>query len=597
MQNKIKNEHKYKLICILLYLIIDLSCLLNFLIIYPRYLLFNEKSEEEKIKLNLYKNFAKNIYENINTPLIKNLTLTNNNEGCPDNFNKLIFKNQYYGNFSKIYGNKSICIERLNNSEYTYRNLLKVTDYDIFKNNKRKCGNLAKDSNLFLYVSNQMMCPLNHIEINSLSRAKIFGNYYYQMAPGDIYLTPIYGNNPHNPVITNIEIVNNYKVCVERHKYSKEMPCEFPDNNQCFINDNYEQIYNLEQNDDNYNLNIKNILKWNFPNIENITKLCNKNLKFHIFAIGYINFTEDNLKKFEREFPSNDLNNNPLSKAYRAYKSPKNIDRFLCLISLISLLWSLSHFCIQIMVYLDVKGARKLYIINGLILFLFKLLFYFGIIINYFYFLNKIQKVYLIMVDKARNKILEYYTISRQIFIAKIVFICLQGFLVICIDFIIFIFTYIIKWGQIFKNEDKKYINKPHKKVIIENGNIKASITTESPPPINYNPFIPKGKEINSNDNQFIQESPITISSSMISENSDEIILKFIFKNDIYKSYLVKTEKSEPFENAIQKLKNQYSELKEKNMKIFINDSNIINKKKTINQNSISSVNNIIYIQ
>ena len=596
MPNKIKNEFEYKLIGILLYFFINLSGLSVLLIYYPRNLLFNENTDAEKIKLNLYKNFAKSIYDNINTPLIKNLTLTDDNASCPENFEKLISKNQYYGNFSKFYGNKSICIERFNSNEYSYINLLKIADYDTYKNDKKKCCKLTKDSDYYIYVSNKMMCPLNHIEINSKSRAKYFGNYYYQMAPGDQYLTPIYGNNPHNQAIINIEFINNYKVCLEKYMYSKDIPCEFPDNNECFIKDNYEQIYNLEHYDDDYNLYIKNLIKWNYPNMINITNFCNPTLKLHIFAIGYVSFTNDNYKQFEQEFPSNE--NNPLYKAYKAYKSPKNIDRFFCLISLIILLWSIIHFSLQIMVYINIKGARKVYIINGIVLFIFKLLSYFGIIINNFYFLNKIQKIYITMVDKPRNKILEYYSASRQLFIVKIIFIGLLGFIIISVDFIIYIFTYIMDWGVFFKHEDEKIIKKPEKPITAENGLYKITLIDEYPPPKIKNPFVKEEKEIDLKNREFISKRNNILGSSSFIDYSNEITLKFIFKDDITKSFIIKTEKDKSFNNALQKLKNEYSELKDKKMKVFItSDSNIINKNKTINENQISPNNNTIYIQ
>ena len=97
------------------------------------------------------------------------------------------------------------------------------------------------------------------------------------------------------------------------------------------------------------------------------------------------------------------------------------------------------------MLYLEIKGIRKIYMINGIVLFIFKLLSYFGMIINDFYFLNKIHKVYLIMVDKPRNKIIEYYKYSRELLIVKIVFICLIGFLIICIEYIIYLLNYIFE--------------------------------------------------------------------------------------------------------------------------------------------------------
>ena len=212
--------------------------------------------------------------------------------------------------------------------------------------------------------------------------------------------------------------------------------------------------------DDESKLNAKNLVKWNYPNYKDITQFCNPNLKFYIFAQGYVNFTEITLKEFEEEFPQNDLTNNPLYKAYKAYKSTKNIDRFFCLISIISFIWSLIQFILQMLLYLNKYFIRKIYIINGIFLFVFKLFSFFGIIINYYCFLNQVQKVYLIMVDKPRNEVLKYYSHSRKIFIFKIISICLSGVLLIFIDFTIFVFTYIIKWGVYFRKEET-FTNKP----------------------------------------------------------------------------------------------------------------------------------------
>ena len=95
---------KYKLLGILFYFIFSLAGLSILFIFPPRKLLFTE-SENDKIKQNLFKDFVKITYENINKPLIKNMTLTPENVSCEEGFEELIIKNQYYGNFSKFYGN------------------------------------------------------------------------------------------------------------------------------------------------------------------------------------------------------------------------------------------------------------------------------------------------------------------------------------------------------------------------------------------------------------------------------------------------------------------------------------------------------------
>ena len=247
MIKNIKNSFEYKIIGTILYFLLSLGGISLILLYSPRNLLFDVNSKEQKIKLNLYKNFAKTIYEIIQTPLIKNLTLTEEGKECPDKFETLKTKNQYYGNFTKFYGNKSLCIERLKDNDFSFKNLLKNVTYsgDIYS--KKECGELIENSNLFIYVNKENKCPLNDIEFNTKSRVNNFGNYSYKIGPGDHYIIPIFGKNPKYPVIVNIEIINNYKICLEKHINVKDLPCEFPDNNECFIEDNYKEIFSLEQ--------------------------------------------------------------------------------------------------------------------------------------------------------------------------------------------------------------------------------------------------------------------------------------------------------------------------------------------------------------
>jgi hypothetical protein len=579
----IKHSFEYKLIGIILYFFVSLAGISIILLYSPKYLLFNEQSKEEKIKLNLYKDFSKNIYENINTPLIKNLTLTEDGKDCPKNFELLKIKNQYNGHFVKFYGNKSICIERIKDDSYTFKNLLQKIKFDENKN-KHKCSELFKNSSQYLYVSNEMNCPLNYIEINTKSKAQSLGNHYFKMGPGDQYLSPIYGKDSKYPIITNIEITNNNKVCLEKDNNINDLPCEFPDNNECLIEDNFEQIYTIGNNQENI-LFPENLAKWNLVKDQNIKhNFCKNDLKFHIFAQGYAKFTDRNLQEFEEEFPPLDYTNNPLYKTYKAFKSPRNIDNFFCLISYNLFIWSSIHFAFQIMLYLNKKDIRIIYLNNGIILFFCKLLALIGMIINYFCFYLKIEKVYLVMVDQPRNKIIEYYKYSREFLIVKIVFICLIGFLIICIEYIIFLLNYI------FDLEDKSLY--------------KISIVSDSPPAILENPYKQKKQtkeiEIPISKNELRSRGRNIIGRDTYSDflYSNEITLKFIFKSDINKSYLIKVEKDKSFNEALTKLKSDYSELKEKNMKIFITcDSIVINKNKTIKDNQISSYNNTIYIQ
>ena len=648
--NKIKNELQYKILGIILYLFSSLAGLSILFVCSPRKLLFDENIETEKIKLNLYKNFAKSIYDNINTPIIKSITVTKDNENCPKNFETLTIKNQYNGKFSKFYGNKRICIERLDNSEYSFANLLKISSYVEINKNKKKCGKLFKDSNLYIYTS-ENMCPLNYIEITSISRAKNISLFHYKISPDDQYFTPIYGYDPKYPVITNIEVINNYRICLERNNneiYGMFSRCEFPDNNKCFIEDNYEQIYSLDNND-NYKLNPKNLAKWNLANDKNIRhNFCKEDLNFNVFAYGYINFTEKNYEQFVEEFPSNDYTNNALYRAYKVFNYSNNIDKVFYLISYNLLVWSVIHFVIQIMLYLGKKGIRNIYIRNGIILFFFKLISLFGLIINYYCFFLKIEKVYIKMVDKPRNKILEYYNSTRKNFIIKIIIICVVGFLVFCFDLIVLFFSITIQWGFDFKiektevekketkaetkidlnfdtNHDIKIKSKIESNVDIKRES-KTRMETKTETKTKTKTETKENNIINNNNDQIILDDingsygePSFLDNldkvntkemvkennqfnmpfnevKKIKENSKKINLFFICKDNISKCYLIQIDENESFLIALNILRETYPDLKEKNMLVFQCESRIINKEKTIYENGLRNNSKIFII-
>ena len=115
------HEFIYKSVGIISYIIfslLGLTILFNFS---PRKLLFTNSITDE-LKRSLFKDFLKMVYDNINTPLIKEIQFSLENEPCPEGFEKLNAEHQYYGTFSNFYGNASFCLQRYNNSEYTYIN-------------------------------------------------------------------------------------------------------------------------------------------------------------------------------------------------------------------------------------------------------------------------------------------------------------------------------------------------------------------------------------------------------------------------------------------------------------------------------------------
>ena len=102
------NEKKYlkmKIIIIILYIVF---CLIGFPLIFifpPRKYLFTEDSIDEEDKKYLFKNFVSEIHDNINKKLIKKITLTKENEECPEDFETLSIQHQYYGNFTRFFAN------------------------------------------------------------------------------------------------------------------------------------------------------------------------------------------------------------------------------------------------------------------------------------------------------------------------------------------------------------------------------------------------------------------------------------------------------------------------------------------------------------
>ena len=235
------------------------------------------------------------------------------------------------------------------------------------------------------------------------------------------------------------------------------------------------------------------------------------------------------------------------------------------------------------------------------------------------------------MIDKLRNKVIEYYLDLRKSLIYKSFIICFLGFILICVDFIIFTFSYIMKWGASFKIEELKkkfkssdYEKTPNLEESEENHKDIKEINnfTNTNSISNEQHYIlgrhlgPENKNIkDSNKNDIKQDNNeekiidvnekkiipnmsgnVTVSNHFFIE-PNEITLKFICKSDINKSYMLTTKKDKTFEDIIKILKEKNPELKDINMKVLYNSDSIINKKMTINENNINSDNNIIFIQ
>ena len=432
-----------KIVGAIFYFIFSLSGLSILFIFSPKKLLFTNSYEDE-LKQELYKNFVRIVYDNINKPLIKEIQYSKENEPCPNGFEELIVDNEYYGKFSKFYGNASFCIKRFDKNKYNYENLLLYLK-DECEPEKKSCGKLNKYLNKNICLNINETCPLNELDFFTKPNNDFIT---YPTPENKSFLAPLYGLNQEKAVIVNIDMINNERLCLEKFYRNKKLSCEFPDNNQCFIIVSFDWVTNLELIDD-FKLFSKNLVKWNFNNYnESNYNFCENTFQFHIFTSNYFNFTYENLNYFKEEFPLSDENNNPLHLTYKVYMDKTNIDLIFNLISCILLCWSLPHFILQILVYLNIKNIRKYYILNGIILFFCKLLCLFGMIIYHFYFYLKIKKVYIELIDEPLNQLLKEYKKTRKSFIFKIIIFWIIGFLIIILDLIILFFTFRMQWGK-----------------------------------------------------------------------------------------------------------------------------------------------------
>ena len=619
MGNKNGKELQYKIAGIIIYCIFSLSGLSILLYFSPRSLLFNEKSEDDINKLFLFKNFITMIYENINKSFIYNISLTNENEECPEDFEILSIENQYHGHFMKFYGNRSFCIKRFNKTVLNFEKIITMHNNKECYVNQKACGRIFDNSDNPLCIPDSYECPLNKIDYGQ------YGIYKYPIINEKQAFIATY--EPDKSVIVDMEIINNYKLCLGKHNIDKNPDCEFPENNQCFIKDNYDEIRPQEY-PENLKFKPENIAKWNLPYFqEDEHKFCRNEISFHMFTVGYINFTLENYKEFKEEFPFYDKKNNSLFSIYELYKKEgKQFDIFFQLISFILLLWSFAHLVLQIFLYFVILNVRKIYYYNGIVLFIFKLISYFGMIINHYNYILKIKKVYLVLVDTPRNEVLEYYKSTRNIFLAKIMFFLIYGFIIILIDLAIFVFTIIFKRGMFIQKKEKeeekekekekekvqytnnidnnKPLNENSQKKEENEDNLKATKKREH----KTNPYIlpveiknDEGSEEkikNNNSNNTIDNTINNTNNANTkpSVKNEEINLQFVCKEDLAKSYYIKIQKNETFLKAIEMLKQNYTELKDKRMRVFSYESNIINKEQTISENGLSNNDKIIIL-
>ena len=650
MKIKIENEYKYKSAGIISYLILSLTGLSILFIFPPNELLFTN-SYKDNVRKNLFKDFVKLVYQNINTPLIKKFQVSKLNDSCPIGYEEIKVKNEYYGEFSRFYGLYSFCIERFNSESFTYENLL-LNSKKICEKGKRPCGKLNRHLKSYICINENDSCPLNQIDLHSSHDG-------FPLANNQTYLFTFYGDNKEETSILNFEIINNERLCLEKFNREREdNNCEFRDNNECFIHIGFSKIENIKINDDKELYPI-NLIEWNVKNYDvskkSIYNFCKDELKFHIFASNYFNFTYDNLKDFKNEFPLSDKTNNSLYITSEASKGHTNIDLFFKLISFILFCWSLKQFVLQILVYSNVKIVWKYYIRNGIILFFSKLIALFGMIIYHFWFYLRIKKVYIILIDEPLNELLKEYEYKRKMFITKIFIFLIIGILIIFGDLIILFFTYTIQWGRDFALKKNVNIEKEEKEKIGQfdnsrfplnlkdkinnnefkilnngknihtkhsNNKIDNNINNNYNNKNNYNNFgnhnndnnnvnndNNKDYKIQCSNNNYEKEYANNLNCSNLDnhignkeinsslevkkcvDNSSNklkvITLDFVSKANLSESYQIKAQKNDYFKDIIDKLKTKFPKFENYNMSVFYFDSKIINQEKTLEENGI----------
>ena len=599
-----KKEFKFRIVSIILYLIFSLPGLSILFYFPPRYLLFNKKSKNFQNIFYLYKTFVKSIYENLNKPFIKNVTISKNNS-CPENFEVLFIENEHFGKFSKFYGyNTVFCVEKFLEKNYNYEYLLSLTNSSTkineCKEGTRRCGKLNKLYNFSLCVDNNIQCPKNVMDFSKMpdpaDKIEFSTNYFFSTS-----------NDTNEAVMVDIEIRNNVRLCLERYPI-EEYSCEIYDNNQCLINNGCKRIENQKYSDE-IMLCPSNLAKWNLDNDDNINHdFCKEDFIFQVFETGYINFTYQNLLDFKTEFPLENEKNNSLYEACNAFKSSDEFDILFYLISFILLCWSVTHFVIQLLLFFDKMNLRKCYLWNGIILFFFKLFSYFGMIIYTFFYYLKIKKVYLVLVDFPRNEVLNLYRSTRNTFITKEIIFGIIGFVVILVDLIILFFTIMfkfridsikedIKLNDTNINENENEIGNEINNNFIFNNNLSSSPTKTTQLKSSEIRFV--NEEPNNSNTSSNKNNNIDIINNNNNDNNDnnrnirnpfnEISLTFILNNDPSKVYKVKSQKSDLFSDVIKKLKAENSELSEMNMKVFYFGSKVINIEKSVLENNLSS--------
>ena len=393
-----KKEKKIKIITIIFYFAFCFVGLPLIFIFPPRKFLFTEDSESEEDKKYLFKNFVSEIHNNINMKLIDDIKLTKKNEECPDDYEILNIEHQYYGYFTHFFGNSTFCIKRNNEEEKNFRTILENNKLSC-ESGKKSCGFVNKISQALLCVNENDNCPLNKIDFGTKPITDSATSVEISDSNG-IYFIAKYNNND-KFLIIDVDFIYKVRLCLEKYHKREAPECEFYDNDECYIEDNIntERIYALQINNKDISL-FPNILSYNNINNDDslnhsYCKRAQNEKKFELFSKGYVNFKKQDLDNFLEEFP--DINqNNPLSDVLDLYKSDKNYEILFKYFSCILFIWSFLQLVLLILIFF-VKNqnilnfANKTYLLDGLALFIFKLICFAILLISQYSFYLKFK--------------------------------------------------------------------------------------------------------------------------------------------------------------------------------------------------------------
>ena len=593
-------KKKRKIIILVFYSVFCLIGLPLIFIFPPRKFLFKDDSADDADRMFVFKNFVSEIHDNINKNLIQNMTYTKENEECPSDFETLVIKHQYYGNFTHLFGNSSFCIKRYNNSEWNLKRILERNEQSCTSNQK-PCGIANIYSKSLLCINKDETCPFNNF-----SYATKPNEPCYKIADSSYYFAPEYNENNEGILIVDIDLVYKYRICLEKFHRFEKFKCEFADDDECFIEDSVTIVkkqYPGLSNEDKLKLTPNNLAKYNIKNNDQLEhNYCEGakrgDKKFSTFSKGFVNFDKEELDNFLEEFPK-DNSNNPLYDIVEIYKTEDNFENLYYYFACILLCWSVLHLVIQIlMFFLKDKDIliiiRKVFCWNGITLFIVKLICVSVLIASHYAFYLKFKNAYLTLEKDPRDEILSDYKSLRRLFITKIFIIWIVGFIIIFIELILL--SLVMTISRIYLEEEGE-TQLPTEKGL-KNDKPNGSIQI----PSGEDPKVPDPKINEEKTNEGKRNKPDKyILPQSISEplnpdisNRDVKDIKLNFelkhkKDSTTQFFELNVNSKDKFCDIERILKQKFKDLENENMGVFSIDSEIISKNLNVLENNIGN--------